>query len=122
MQQSLSLKVNLCLLISMKVESRHLLRLPAAVRANAYKSFCTNTTLSKDPRISNLGRVIRDEYAILRDSYGTPMKVIGCSRLKLTTTSNPLHPIVLAHGLLGFNELRLSGQIEASEKPSHQRH
>lgn len=50
----------------MKPESRHLLRLPAALRVKAYKSFCTNTTLSKDPRISRLGRVNHDEYAVLK--------------------------------------------------------
>ncbi|OJJ83943.1 triglyceride lipase [Aspergillus glaucus CBS 516.65] len=41
-----------------------------------------------------MGNVIRDEYAIIRDNYETPK-----------------HPIVLAHGLLGFDELRLAGPL-----------
>ncbi|PYH90369.1 triacylglycerol lipase [Aspergillus ellipticus CBS 707.79] len=45
-----------------------------------------------DPRLEDLGNVIRDEYAVFRDQYDTPK-----------------HPVVLAHGLLGFDELRLAG-------------
>ncbi|OCK77533.1 alpha/beta-hydrolase [Lepidopterella palustris CBS 459.81] len=37
----------------------------------------------KDPRLGDIGRVIEDEYAVIRDKY--------------------------AHGLLGFDELRLAG-------------
>ncbi|KAI8624854.1 triacylglycerol lipase [Xylariaceae sp. FL1651] len=43
-----------------------------------------------DPRLEHLGRRIRDEYAHIKDHYATPK-----------------FPIVLAHGLLGFAELRL---------------
>ncbi|KAG7286371.1 hypothetical protein NEMBOFW57_008680 [Staphylotrichum longicolle] len=43
-------------------------------------------------RIKGLGKEIADEYALLRESYKTPK-----------------HPIVLAHGLLGFAELKLAG-------------
>ncbi|KAI9925707.1 hypothetical protein MW887_005509 [Aspergillus wentii] len=45
-----------------------------------------------DPRLEDLGSVIRDEYEVIRDTYETPK-----------------HPVVLAHGLLGFDELRLAG-------------
>ncbi|KAI9842544.1 MAG: hypothetical protein M1837_007057 [Sclerophora amabilis] len=50
-------------------------------------------------RISNtrpgdLGRVIEDDFALIRDNYQTPK-----------------HPVVLAHGLLGFSELRLVGKF-----------
>ncbi|KAL2264442.1 hypothetical protein VTK26DRAFT_7 [Humicola hyalothermophila] len=45
-----------------------------------------------DARIKGLGKAIADEYAMLRESYDTPK-----------------HPIVLAHGLLGFAELKLAG-------------
>ncbi|PYI05700.1 triacylglycerol lipase [Aspergillus sclerotiicarbonarius CBS 121057] len=45
-----------------------------------------------DPRLEDLGKVIRDEYSIVRGKYDTPK-----------------HPVVLAHGLLGFDELRLAG-------------
>ncbi|KAK6828775.1 hypothetical protein RU639_003594 [Aspergillus parasiticus] len=45
-----------------------------------------------DPRLEGLGKVIEDEYAVIREVYDTPK-----------------HAIVLAHGLLGFDELRLAG-------------
>ena len=47
-----------------------------------------------DPRISTLGPTIKDQYATLRSKYQTPRS-----------------PIVLAHGLLGFDELRLVGNL-----------
>ncbi|RJE25835.1 Triacylglycerol lipase [Aspergillus sclerotialis] len=47
---------------------------------------------SLDPRLADLGKVIRDEYAVIREGYASPK-----------------HPIVLAHGLFGFDELRLAG-------------
>ncbi|OQD72549.1 hypothetical protein PENDEC_c020G03021 [Penicillium decumbens] len=46
-----------------------------------------------EPRLEDHGRVIRDEYSKIRDSYDAPK-----------------HPIVLAHGLLGFDELHLAGR------------
>ncbi|KAL6714058.1 lipase 2 [Lecanora helva] len=49
---------------------------------------------SSDPRVLNIGRIIKDEYATIRDRYQTPK-----------------NPVVLAHGLLGFDELRLAGRI-----------
>ncbi|CAG8980564.1 hypothetical protein HYALB_00002562 [Hymenoscyphus albidus] len=48
---------------------------------------------SADPRMRELGRAIEDDFASLREKYATPK-----------------HPIVLAHGLLGFDELRLAGK------------
>ncbi|RFU75476.1 triacylglycerol lipase [Trichoderma arundinaceum] len=53
---------------------------------------------SNDPRIRDLGRRILDDYAIIRDNYATPK-----------------HPIVLAHGLLGFSELRVSALLPPIE-------
>ncbi|KAK0386457.1 hypothetical protein NLU13_6293 [Sarocladium strictum] len=41
-----------------------------------------------DPRVRDLGREILDDYAAIRESYQAPK-----------------HPIILAHGLLGFSEL-----------------
>lgn len=49
---------------------------------------------SDDPRIRDLGRKIADDFAFIRDNY-----------------AKPKHPIVLAHGLLGFSELRLAGDM-----------
>ncbi|KAI9368284.1 Alpha/Beta hydrolase protein [Aspergillus egyptiacus] len=53
------------------------------------------TNLPKpNKRLEDFGKVIRDEYSVIRDHYDTPK-----------------HPIVLAHGLLGFAELRLAGPL-----------
>ncbi|KAM0257177.1 hypothetical protein ACHAQJ_004538 [Trichoderma viride] len=53
---------------------------------------------SDDPRIRHLGRRIHDDYAIIRENYATPK-----------------YPIVLAHGLLGFSELRVSALLPPIE-------
>ncbi|KAI1270776.1 alpha/beta-hydrolase [Xylariaceae sp. FL1019] len=47
-------------------------------------------TDEEDPRLKHIGRRIDDDYKQVRDHYATPK-----------------YPIVLAHGLLGFAELRL---------------
>lgn len=48
---------------------------------------------SSDPRIQDLGHVLEDDFFVLREKYETPK-----------------HPIILAHGLLGFDELHLAGK------------
>lgn len=48
----------------------------------------------QDPRVSDLGPTIKDDYANIRGKYQTPQ-----------------NPIVLAHGLLGFDELHLVGKL-----------
>ncbi|KAJ5580184.1 uncharacterized protein N7459_006169 [Penicillium hispanicum] len=45
-----------------------------------------------EPRLEDHGRVIHDKYSVIRDRYDAPK-----------------HPVVLAHGLFGFDELRLAG-------------
>ena len=72
----------------------HSKRVP--IPGHSYKSFPSTgfRYFSHDPRISNLGPVIQDEYAVLRTNY-----------------QKPRNPIVLAHGLLGFDELRLFGKL-----------
>jgi len=47
-----------------------------------------------DPGMSELGRTIKDDFAKFQEKYDTPK-----------------HPIVLAHGLMGFDELRLVGNL-----------
>ncbi|KJZ78693.1 hypothetical protein HIM_02084 [Hirsutella minnesotensis 3608] len=56
------------------------------------RAFATDAPLLRDgdARLRHLGREIADEYATIRENYATPK-----------------HPIVLAHGLLGFSELSL---------------
>ncbi|KAL2808942.1 Alpha/Beta hydrolase protein [Aspergillus granulosus] len=64
----------------------------------AVRPFCSsrrsNSRVPADPRLEDLGKVIRDEYAVIREHYDSPK-----------------HPIILAHGLLGFAELRLAGPL-----------
>ncbi|EDN07913.1 predicted protein [Histoplasma mississippiense (nom. inval.)] len=67
----------------------------AAFRTQQFSS--TSTYASKlhlrDPFLENLEPLIEGRYSALRDTY-----------------PKPKHPIVLAHGLLGFDELRLGGK------------
>lgn len=49
---------------------------------------------AKDPRTSRGGDAIEDEFGNLRSEYQAPK-----------------HPIVLAHGLFGFDELHVAGQL-----------
>jgi len=49
---------------------------------------------NSDPRINDLGRAIEDDFATIRETY-----------------AKPKYPIVLAHGLFGFDELRLAGSL-----------
>ncbi|KAK4555976.1 lipase 2 [Recurvomyces mirabilis] len=46
-----------------------------------------------DPRLKDVDELIKDQFATLRQDYQVPK-----------------HPIILAHGLLGFDELHLAGQ------------
>ena len=50
--------------------------------------------LSRDPRLSETGGVIQDDFAVIRENYQVPK-----------------NPIVLAHGLLGFDEIHPAGSI-----------
>lgn len=47
-----------------------------------------------DPEVSELGHIIEHDFAKFREKYDTPKS-----------------PIVLAHGLMGFDELRLVGKL-----------
>ena len=60
------------------------------------RQFCSASRRheAQDFRISDLGRTIKDDYATIRSKYSTPK-----------------HPIVLAHGLLGFDELHVAGKL-----------
>ncbi|KAH6643043.1 Alpha/Beta hydrolase protein [Boeremia exigua] len=60
----------------------------------ARRQFTSTSWRKEDPRIESMGREITDEFAVIREEYATPK-----------------HTIVLAHGLLGFSELRLAGQF-----------
>lgn len=68
--------------------------LPLLRRAWAFRQFSISPCRKEDPRFQDFGREIRDEFAVLRDDYKAPKNTI-----------------VLAHGLLGFDELRLAGNL-----------
>jgi triacylglycerol lipase len=40
---------------------------------NATRHFSSSQWRKEDPRISDLGREIIDEFAVMREKYGTPM-------------------------------------------------
>src|SRR4051794_39061951 len=46
------------------------------------------------PGEEDLGRMIKDDFASFRERY-----------------QSPKHPVVLAHGLMGFDELHLAGRL-----------
>lgn len=76
---------------------RHL-RPPASLSIiGKYRSYQVSRQLqqkTEDPRLKNLGHVIEDEFAVVKDNYRAPK-----------------HPIILAHGLLGFDELHPMGPM-----------
>ena len=45
-----------------------LLRLPPAVRVRVCRSLSTTSRLFDDPRVKDLGKVIKDEYAAIREN------------------------------------------------------
>ncbi|KAJ5659032.1 hypothetical protein N7507_005483 [Penicillium longicatenatum] len=70
-------------------------RLPQAICISKKRTFHASSCTLKpilEPRLEDQGQVIHDKYSDIRDSYDAPK-----------------HPVVLAHGLLGFDELRLAG-------------
>ncbi|KAI0146944.1 Alpha/Beta hydrolase protein [Xylariaceae sp. FL1272] len=66
------------------------LQLPSSNRYSSTGNSKVAETDDEDPRLKHIGRRINDDYKHVRDHYATPK-----------------YPIVLAHGLLGFAELRL---------------
>ncbi|KIX07854.1 uncharacterized protein Z518_02508 [Rhinocladiella mackenziei CBS 650.93] len=62
-------------------------------KANRDTGSSSNVENPIDPGLSDLGRLITDDFAHVRSHYSVPR-----------------HLIVLAHGLMGFDELRLVGR------------
>lgn len=61
----------------MSLFAPRVLRLPAALRLSLillkqgqYSRFSSATRLREDPRIQELGKVIKDEFAVMRENYG----------------------------------------------------
>jgi hypothetical protein len=59
----------------MSLIAPRLLHLPPSTRvaclAAGHANFSHTTWLRKDPRLSDLGKVFKDEYSVLRDDYST---------------------------------------------------
>ncbi|KAA6416082.1 MAG: alpha beta-hydrolase [Lasallia pustulata] len=81
-------------LLVFRTGSRCFHNLPAtiAIACRRYKSDGSNVSSGDLP--GPFGHAIKDEYAKIRDNYQTPK-----------------NPIVLAHGLFGFDQLHLAGSI-----------
>ncbi|KAI4227058.1 MAG: hypothetical protein L6R36_002677 [Xanthoria steineri] len=62
----------------------------------------------RDVDVKNLGRAIVDDFAQIRAKYRTKYQRPSRNP-QLICSGTPKHPIVLAHGLLGFDELHLVG-------------
>lgn len=66
-----------------------------------------------DPRLTELGKELAGEFAHVKDHYGKNTKrLVYATRQQddqRHITAAPKNPIVLAHGLLGFAELKLAG-------------
>lgn len=79
-----------------------------ASRVPHARSSATATT--PDPRF---GTLIKDKFAHIRDDYGISRALdTAPSHIDFTDSRAPATPknaIVLAHGLLGFDEIRLAG-------------
>lgn len=77
-------------------KSWHLARTPLGSKRWASGSTWPDGAEEKpiDGKMSEMGRTIKDDFARFQDHYDTPK-----------------HPIVLAHGLMGFDELRIAGRF-----------
>jgi triacylglycerol lipase len=68
-----------------------------------------------DPRVADFGRAIEDDFKLIKEKYGSSchiVRLVAFSRLVLTfNVATPKNPIVLAHGLMGFDELRIAGSL-----------
>jgi triacylglycerol lipase len=69
------------------------------------------TTPNKDPRINDLGAAIEDDYATIRATYSTSTPSNWKDSCANGPSETPKHPIVLAHGLLGFDEFHVAGNL-----------
>lgn len=88
------------------------IRLPQSTCISTKRAFHASSCRPKpifEPRLEDDGLMIHDKYSEIREKYGAYSPSDYMSRI-LISTDAPKHPIVLAHGLLGFDELRLAGR------------
>ena len=82
------------MLLMHRTALRRRICLPRDVLALHFRSYHPTKCCKKDPRLENIDPVLEDEFAVLKSEYQVPK-----------------HPIILAHGLLGFDELHLAGHL-----------
>jgi triacylglycerol lipase len=78
------------MLVSRRVAPRRRDLSDIVPRLCCVKKFHASPPRLEDPRLKEIGTVFQDEFAAIRTQYQAPK-----------------NPIILAHGLLGFDELRL---------------
>ncbi|SMR41799.1 unnamed protein product [Zymoseptoria tritici ST99CH_1E4] len=91
------------MLCTYRIVSRRVLCTSSAGRRQTITRRCLHATTfqrskepsAQDPRLPNdVDDLIEDKFAVLKSTYDVPK-----------------HPIILAHGLLGFDELHLAGKL-----------
>ncbi|CAD0038366.1 unnamed protein product [Aureobasidium pullulans] len=90
--------------------SRPLLTLPSTRLAPFSHGTVKREEKAEDPRLKDeVGDlVIEDQYAILREKYGMLRGSIEYSTDRADKVQDtPKNPIILAHGLMGFEELNI---------------
>lgn len=86
--------IQICLRASFR-SPRSALKTASLRQVGKHRHFRISAKLEEDPRIlDSAGGTITDKFAALREKYDTPNNTI-----------------VLAHGLLGFDELKLAGRL-----------
>jgi triacylglycerol lipase len=87
--------------------------------------FSSTPWRKEDPRLEDFGRKITDEFAVMREKYGrlctstsyakhTNVNSNASTTIVYRTRPRWIgqkHTVVLAHGLLGFDEVRLAGNL-----------
>lgn len=79
----------------MSVFTPRILRLPTTVRLSLLfvqqgqrLRFSSSSRLSEDPRIQELGKVIKDEFAVLREDYGESLLRVLLTWVTIVNESN----------------------------------
>lgn len=82
-----------------------------AGRASRRAALSTTAIRFEDPRLKEFGKVIEDDFASLRDNYSLILALIDYCTNTDGFPEAPKHPIILAHGLFGFEELHIAGPV-----------
>ena len=88
------------------------------VRCNTFQRCFSSLRILRLPRLptkesSAFGRAIENDYAQIRAKYRAenPSSILSSRLFPKSEIGTPENPIVLAHGLLGFDKLHLAGPL-----------